>query len=56
MNDKVIFKRSLGPKGNSVGISIPRELLDYLGATEESNALMTGETINNKRCIVITID
>lgn len=53
----VVFKRSLGPKGSSTGISIPENVLSWMNAK-------TGDTINilpletsehsfGKKCLII---
>lgn len=43
MDEKVKFERTLGPKGQTLGVNIPQELQKYLELEEGSQIIMTGE-------------
>ena len=40
--EQVKFKRKISPIGNSIGITLPRELLDYLEASEGIELALSG--------------
>ena len=43
MEDGVKFRRSIGPKGNTPGVNIPQELMEYLELKEGDTLLMVGQ-------------
>lgn len=44
MEEKIPFKRSVVPMGNSIGISIPKEIADYLGFEKSDNLTIIVDT------------
>tara|TARA_Y100000296_G_C4970038_1_gene155398 strand:+ start:313 stop:513 length:201 start_codon:yes stop_codon:yes gene_type:complete len=43
MKEKILFKRTIGWKGSALAVSIPNELLSYLGAGEGSEVCIYGD-------------
>lgn len=40
--NQVTFKRKIGQTGNSVGITLPKELLEYINASEGTEIALAG--------------
>ena len=43
MEEKILFKRKIGFKGNSLSVSIPPELMEYLEAKEGDEVCLYGD-------------
>jgi putative transposon-encoded protein len=41
-NETVLFKRKLTPIGGSLGITIPKEVIEFLGIKEGSEICLSG--------------
>lgn len=54
--NSVIFERKLGASGTSVGVSIPPELLKYIGVEKGKVIKMTGDQSKHGKYIAIWAD
>ncbi len=53
MEQGVKFKRTLGPKGNTLGLNIPQELLEFLELKEKDEITLIGDLGKHGRYIAI---
>ena len=44
MEDKIKFKRTIGSKGATLGVSIPQELQDYLELKDGDEVILIGDS------------
>lgn len=56
MEDKVLFKKQIGSKGNVLGVTIPVELLDYLEATNGTEVVMCADSGKHGRFVSMWVE
>ena len=53
MEDKIRFKRTIGPKGNTLGVNIPQELQAFLELKEGDDVVLIGDTSKKGKYIAV---
>ena len=53
MDDTVQFKRKITPIGGSVGITLPKELMEFLAAENSTELILAGAKGKHGRYIAI---
>ena len=53
MNDKIRFKRQLSSRGDSDGINIPKELLEFIGAKVGDELTLIPDTSKHGKFIAV---
>lgn len=56
MKDKILFRRILSAKGNSLAVSIPMELLEYLEAKDGEMMVMCADSGKHGKFLSLWID
>ena len=53
MEDTVKFKRTIGPKGNTLGVNIPQELQQFLELKEGDEVVLIGDKSKHGKYIAV---
>ena len=53
MEDKVKFKRLLSSRGDSDGINLPKEMIEFIGAKVGDELTLIGDTAKHGKYIAI---